>query len=179
VGQGTERVGAPVDVRWMGEALALAAAGFAVGELPIGAVVVAGGRVVGGAHTQELGQRRLLVHAELLALDEADRETGWDRGLATLFTTLEPCLMCLAATATAMVGRIVYALPSPGDGAARRSGSGRVDLTRIARIPSLSRAGARVGGGRGRGGGPSRRRGSGGSRMPSRGRRSRSRRGCG
>ncbi|HWJ64150.1 MAG TPA: deaminase [Acidimicrobiales bacterium] len=107
------------DERGMAEALAVAAAGLDVGELPVGAVVVAGGLVVGRAHTQERGQRRLLVHAELLALDEADRTPGWDRSTATLFTTVEPCLMCLGAAATAMVGRIVFALAADSDGAAR------------------------------------------------------------
>lgn len=105
------------DERWMDEALAVAAEGLDAGELPIGAVVVADGRVVGRAHTQEAGQRRLLVHAELLALDEADRAPGWDRGRATLYTTLEPCLMCLGAAATTMVGRVVFALRSDADGA--------------------------------------------------------------
>lgn len=103
----------------MDEAIAVAASGMAAGELPVGAVVVAGGRIVGRAHTQEQGQRRLLVHAELLALDEADRAAGWDRRTATLYTTVEPCLMCLGAAASAMVGRIVFGLAADSDGAAR------------------------------------------------------------
>ena len=96
-------------------ALEVARAGLARGELPIGAVVVADGRVIARSHAEEVTQRRLLVHAELLALDEADRLPDWDRRGATLYTTLEPCLMCLAATATAMVGRIVWALPSDAE----------------------------------------------------------------
>jgi len=106
----------------MEAALTVAAAGLLAGELPIGAVVVADGAVIGRAHTEELGQGRLLVHAELLALDEADRVAGWDRRSATLYTTLEPCLMCLGAAATAMVGRVVYALDSDSDGAGRLAG---------------------------------------------------------
>ncbi|MCU1372078.1 MAG: nucleoside deaminase [Ilumatobacteraceae bacterium] len=103
----------------MEAALDIARAGLTRGELPIGAVVVADGRIVGRAHTEEVTQRRLLVHAELLALEEADRADGWDRRRATLYTTLEPCLMCLGAAATAMVGRIVWALKSDSDGAGR------------------------------------------------------------
>ncbi len=106
------------DAEGMAAALAVAAEGLAAGELPIGAVVVVDDRVVASAHTQERAQRRLLVHAELLALDAADRVLGRDRLRATLYTTLEPCLMCLAAAATAGVPRIVFALGSPGDGAA-------------------------------------------------------------
>ena len=102
----------------MAEALAVAVEGLEAGELPIGAVVVADGQIVGRAHTQEVSQRRLLVHAELLALGQADRVMGARRLDAVLYTTLEPCLMCLGATASAMVPRVVYALASPGDGAA-------------------------------------------------------------
>ncbi|QXC59508.1 nucleoside deaminase [Aquihabitans sp. G128] len=105
------------DRRWMDEALAMAAKGLAIGELPIGAVVVADGEVIGRAFTQEATQGRLLVHAELLALDQADRVVGGRRGRAVLYTTLEPCLMCLGAAATAMVERVVFALDSATDGA--------------------------------------------------------------
>lgn len=106
------------DEQWMAEAVAVAGEGLLAGELPIGAIVVANDRIIGRAHTQEHGQGRLLVHAELLALDQADRTSGWVRGDATLYTTLEPCLMCLGATATATVGRVVFALASESDGAA-------------------------------------------------------------
>lgn len=102
----------------MAEAIAVASQGVDVGELPVGAVVVAEGSIVGRAHTQERAQRRLLVHAELLALDAADRVPTWDRGRATLYTTVEPCLMCLGATTAAMVGRIVFAVAAPSDGVA-------------------------------------------------------------
>lgn len=105
------------DEEGMAAALAVALVGLEAGELPIGAAVVVDGEVVAAAHTQERGQRRLLVHAELLALDAADRRLGPARTRATLHTTLEPCLMCLAATATAMVPRLVFGLASPGDGA--------------------------------------------------------------
>jgi tRNA(adenine34) deaminase len=107
------------DERWMGAAIEIAHEGLIAGELPIGAVVVAQGEIVGRAHTGEHRDRRLLVHAELLALDEADKTPGWDRRSSTLYTTLEPCIMCIGAAATAMVGRVVYAIPSAGDGAAR------------------------------------------------------------
>jgi tRNA(adenine34) deaminase len=110
------------DERWMGAAIEIAREGLVAGELPIGAVVVARGVIVGRAHTCEHREKRLLVHAELLALDEADRTPGWDRRSSTLYTTLEPCIMCIGAAATAMVGRVVYAIPSAGDGAARFAG---------------------------------------------------------
>lgn len=107
------------DERWMADALEVAAEGLAAGELPVGAIVVADGEIVGRAHAEERAQARLLVHAELLALDRADRTPGWDRTSATLYTTVEPCLLCLGAAATAMVGRVAFAVPAPSDGAAR------------------------------------------------------------
>jgi len=95
--------------------------GLEAGELPIGAVVVADGEVIGRAYTQEATQGRLLVHAELLALDEADRVVGNARGRAVLYTTLEPCLMCLGAASVFMIERVVYALGSAADGAGELS----------------------------------------------------------
>lgn len=108
-----------VDELGMREALAVARQGLDRGELPIGAVVVSDGVLLGSSHAEEVTQRRLLVHAELLALEEADRQEGWDRRSATLYTTLEPCLMCVGAAATALVGRIVWAIESDCDLAGR------------------------------------------------------------
>ncbi len=110
--------GADDDERWMAKALEVAGAGLAAGELPIGAVVVVNGEAISTAFTQERSQRRLLVHAELLALNAADRKRPFGADRPVLYTTLEPCLMCLGAAAVAMVERVVFALASPGDGAA-------------------------------------------------------------
>ncbi len=107
-----------VDERWMREALEAAAEGLDRGELPIGAVVVLNDELVSRAHTEERTQGRLLMHAELLALDEADRRLGHLRPDAVLYTTLEPCLGCLGAAMSTMVGAIVFGLSSPSDGAA-------------------------------------------------------------
>ena len=109
------------DERWMAQALAVALDGLQAGELPIGAVVVVDDRVIGRAYTQEATQRRLLVHAELLALDQADRVVGLARGRAVLYTTLEPCLMCLGAASVSMIERVVFALGSEADGAGELS----------------------------------------------------------
>jgi tRNA(adenine34) deaminase len=103
----------------MREALNEDRAGLERGELPIGAVVVLDGQVLGAAHTAERAERRLLVHAEFLALDIADRLRPFPgkRRDARLFTTLEPCLMCFGAAMSFGIGEIHYALESPGDGA--------------------------------------------------------------
>jgi len=106
--------------------LALAAArdGLAAGEMPIGAVVFDGERVLGRAYTQEKTLGRRVVHADLLALLEADEALGFSRpvGSLTLAVNLEPCLMCMGAAITLGVRRVWYALESPNDGAAELLG---------------------------------------------------------
>src|SRR2546427_3856366 len=101
-------------------ALAVAEEGLTAGELPIGAVVVLGDRVVGRAHTQERGRQRRLVHADLLAMVQADQDLGWSRRPhpLRLAVSLEPCVMCLGAAMTLGITEIYYALESPTDGAA-------------------------------------------------------------
>jgi tRNA(adenine34) deaminase len=92
----------------MGAALEQAARGLEAGELPIGAVAVAGGEVVAGSYWRSSGG--LLAHPELLALQQSNRRA------LTLVTTLEPCLLCMAAAMFAFAERVVFALESPTDG---------------------------------------------------------------
>lgn len=100
----------------MTRALEVAAEGMREGEMPIGAVVAVDGEVIASAHTQERAQGRLLVHADLLALDAADRVLRGRRDRATMYVTLEPCVMCLGAAITTRLATVVYALESPSDG---------------------------------------------------------------
>lgn len=101
-------------------ALEVAERGLAAGELPIGAVVFMGEEIVGSAFTQEVTLGRRLVHADLLAMAEADQHLGWTRRPRPLVlaVTLEPCLMCVGAAMAMGIEQIVFALESPGDGAA-------------------------------------------------------------
>lgn len=104
---------------FMQEALKVATEGLEKGDMPIGAVVVLDDQIIARAHTAEWTEHRLLVHAELLALLQADRYSplpGW-RSKVILFTTLEPCLMCIGAAMSFFLGKIYYALESPSDGA--------------------------------------------------------------
>jgi tRNA(adenine34) deaminase len=104
------------DAALMAAALEQAALGLEAGELPIGAVLVLDEEVVARAFWQASGG--LLSHPELLVLldaDRSDRVTGRRRELS-LYTTLEPCLLCMAAAMFAHCGRLVYALESPTDG---------------------------------------------------------------
>ncbi len=108
------------DERYMRRALALARAAAARGDVPVGALVVQGGRVVGeGANRREVDADPV-AHAEVVALREACRAAGrWRVDGATLYVTLEPCPMCAGALVNARVGRLVYGAPDPKAGAAR------------------------------------------------------------
>ncbi len=100
-------------------ALDVAEEGLAAGEMPIGAVVLQGDQVVGRAFTQEHLQHRRIVHADLLAMQQADEALGFSKRVEplTLAVSLEPCLMCMGAAITLGVSRVLYALESPNDGA--------------------------------------------------------------
>jgi len=103
----------------MRHTLSLAADALELGELPIAAIVVLDDRIIGSATTAEQREQRLLVHAELAALEQADRLglSLAERRSARLFTNLEPCLMCIGAAMSFFLGEIHYALESPADGA--------------------------------------------------------------
>src|SRR2546421_3419529 len=103
----------------MAEALLEARAAAAEGEVPIGSVVVAEGRIVGRGRNAREGRADPTAHAEVLALQEAARSLGrWRLSGATVYATLEPCPMCAGALVNARVDRLVYAVPDPKAGAA-------------------------------------------------------------
>jgi len=100
--------------------LALAEAGKALlaGEVPVGAVVVRGGEVIASAHNGPVGLRDPSAHAEILALRRAAAAEGNYRlAGATLYVTIEPCLMCAGALVHARVSRLVFGAPDPKGGA--------------------------------------------------------------
>ena len=104
---------------YMQHVLTLAAGALELGELPIAAIVVLDDEILSSSTTTEQREKRYLGHAELVALEEADRQglSYEQRRRAKLFTNLEPCLMCMGAAMSFFLGEIVYALESPGDGA--------------------------------------------------------------
>lgn len=93
----------------MREALALAREADEADEVPVGAVVVHDGRVVGRGANRQIRDADPTAHAEIVALRQAAREVG-DHRLrdATVYTTLEPCAMCAGALVTARIARLVF-----------------------------------------------------------------------
>jgi tRNA(adenine34) deaminase len=110
-----------VDEAFMAEALAEARRSVELGEFPVGAVVALDGQIVVRAHWAGAAQRRLLDHPEMLALMEAERggkvSSRQERQAATLYTTLEPCALCMGAAMSFLLGRLVFAADAPVDGA--------------------------------------------------------------
>jgi tRNA(adenine34) deaminase len=102
----------------MREALVEAERGGNAGEVPIGAVVVIGGTVIGRAHNAPVALSDPSAHAEVLALREAAGKVGNYRlPAATLYVTVEPCAMCCGAALAARITRLVYGAPDPKAGA--------------------------------------------------------------
>jgi tRNA(adenine34) deaminase len=107
------------DEAWMRAALALAARAEADGEVPVGAVVVRDGTLIGEGWNRPIASRDPTAHAEILALRAAAEQVGDYRlGGATIYVTLEPCPMCAAAMAHARVERLVFGAFDPRQGAA-------------------------------------------------------------
>ena len=109
----------------MREALALADEAARGGEVPIGAVVVLDGAIVGRGRNAPIGAHDPTAHAEILAIREAARATGNYRLTgATLYVTVEPCFMCVGALVHARVGTLVYGAPEPKTGAVHSTTQG-------------------------------------------------------
>lgn len=106
------------DRYWMERALALAAHGEARDEVPVGAVVVLDDAVAGEGWNQPIGRHDPTAHAEVVALRAAGERLGNYRlPGATLYVTLEPCLMCVGAIVHARIARLVYGATDPKGGA--------------------------------------------------------------
>ena len=107
------------DADWMRQALALAARAEAEGEVPVGALIVRDGQLLGEGWNQPVALRDPTAHAEILALRTAAQKIGDYRlSGATLYVTLEPCPMCAAAIAHARIARLVFGAWDPRQGAA-------------------------------------------------------------
>jgi len=103
----------------MREALALAAQAAQAGEVPVGAVVVKDGEIVGRGFNAPISRHDPSAHAEMMALRDAAQNIGNYRLVGCeMFVTLEPCVMCVGATFHARIARVVYGAKEPKTGAA-------------------------------------------------------------
>lgn len=106
------------DLGFMRQALELAAEGAAQGEVPVGAVVVCDGEVVGRGFNQPISLNDPSAHAEMLAVRQAAVSlANYRLPNATLYVTLEPCSMCAGMLVHARIGRLVFAATEPRAGA--------------------------------------------------------------
>ncbi|MGC1372351.1 MAG: tRNA adenosine(34) deaminase TadA [Candidatus Sulfotelmatobacter sp.] len=106
------------DELWMQEALRSAQRALEIGEVPVGAVVVCEGKIVGRGWNRNISESDPTAHAEIVALREAGKTLGNLRlGECDLFATIEPCAMCAGALVHARIRRLVYGADDPKAGA--------------------------------------------------------------
>jgi tRNA(adenine34) deaminase len=106
------------DELWMQEALRAAQRALEAGEVPVGAVVMHQGKIIGRGYNRNLSDSDPTAHAEVVALREAGAAIGNHRmGDCELFATVEPCAMCAGALVHARIRRLVYGVDDPKAGA--------------------------------------------------------------
>lgn len=105
------------DIRWMREAILEARKAEAIHEVPIGAVIVKDGAVIGRGHNLRESLRDPTAHAEMIAIREASRTLdAWRLTDCDLYVTLEPCPMCAGAILQSRIRRVVYGTADPKAG---------------------------------------------------------------
>lgn len=105
------------DALWMEYAMSLAVRGEALGEVPVGAVIVRDGEVLGEGWNRPITDADPTAHAEIIALrDAAKRQQNYRLPGSTLYVTLEPCTMCSGAIVHARIARLVYGTTEPKAG---------------------------------------------------------------
>jgi tRNA(adenine34) deaminase len=109
----------PRDELFMRQAIREARRALEHDDVPVGAVIVAGGELIGAGHNERELRQDPTAHAEVLALREAARHVGSWRVLdSVLYVTLEPCAMCAGAIVLGRIARVVYGTADPKAGAA-------------------------------------------------------------
>ena len=109
----TETTFSKDDIKYMKAALKQAEKALALGEVPIGAVIVENGRIIGRGYNRRNTDHTTLAHAEITAIRKANRKVGdWRLEGCTLYVTLEPCQMCAGALVQSRIDRVVIGAPS-------------------------------------------------------------------
>lgn len=98
-----------VEKEFMNEAIKLAIKSYEEDEVPVGAVVVKDNKIIGCGFNQKNKAKNPLKHAELIAIEEACKYIGdWRLNDCTLYTTFEPCMMCMGAIIESRISKVVY-----------------------------------------------------------------------
>jgi len=106
------------DQQFMSAALAEARRAEAEGEVPVGAIAVCGGQIVGAGHNQPIGLNDPTAHAEILAIrSAASHLKAYRLATVSIYVTLEPCVMCAGAIVLARIPLVVFGAPDPKAGA--------------------------------------------------------------
>jgi tRNA(adenine34) deaminase len=106
------------DQKWMRVALTEAERAYEEGEVPVGAVVIQQGRILGRGHNRIEGLHDPTAHAEMIAISAAAESLGYPRlSEASIYVTIEPCTMCAGAIVLARLKRLVYGAKDPKAGA--------------------------------------------------------------
>lgn len=112
-------MGTREDERYMREAVRQARKAYALGEVPIGCVIVHDGKIIGRGYNRRNTDKNTLAHAEMTAIKRASRVIGdWRLEECTLYVTLEPCQMCAGAIVQARIPKVVMACMNPKAGCA-------------------------------------------------------------
>lgn len=107
------------DERYMKEAMKQARKAYALGEVPIGCVIVYEGKIIGRGYNRRNTDKNTLAHAEITAINKASKVIGdWRLEECTLYVTLEPCQMCAGAIVQARIPKVVMACMNPKAGCA-------------------------------------------------------------
>lgn len=107
------------DEFYMNKAIALAKRAFALGEVPVGCVIVKDGEIVARGYNRRNTKKTTLAHAEIAAIDKASKKLGdWRLEGCTLYVTLEPCQMCSGAIVQSRIDKVVIGAMNPKAGCA-------------------------------------------------------------
>lgn len=120
------------DRRFMKEAIRLASKAYELGEVPIGAVVVLDNQIIGQGYNQKEHKKNCLKHAEIIAIDQAQKTIGdWRLQGASLYSTCEPCIMCSGAIVAARIRNVFFGISNPKFG-------GVISLTNILDLQQMN-----------------------------------------
>lgn len=105
-------------MNYMNEAIIEAKKALKIGEIPVGAIIVKDGEIIGRGFNNRENENKATGHAEIVAIENANRNTNnWRLNGSTMYVTLEPCIMCMGAIINARIQTVVYAVIDQDSGA--------------------------------------------------------------